>query len=108
MDNNSIPLAIMIVIFGYLVYQINGISVTLNTLLEQYSSIYKTNTRENSSLLQVGENSSNNSTNDNSASEQLMLNNISSATSSESLESGTDSGGQNVNAGTSPYNRSLA
>ncbi len=30
-----IPLAIMIVIFGILVYQINSISVTLNTVLEQ-------------------------------------------------------------------------
>ena len=91
-----IPLAIMIVIFGYLVYQINSISVTLNTVLEQDSSSYKTKTRENSSLLQVEENSSNNGTNDNSISEQLMLNNVSSATSSESQESGTEGGGQSA------------
>jgi uncharacterized membrane protein YcaP (DUF421 family) len=98
-----IPLAIMIVIFGILVYQINSISVTLNTVLEQDYSSYKTKTRDSSSLLQVEENSSNNSTNDNSISEQLMLNNVSSATSSESQESGTDGGGQSADSSTSPY-----
>ena len=98
-----IPLAIMIVIFGILVYQINSISVTLNTVLEQDSSSYKTKTRDSSSLLQGEENSSNNSTNDNSISEQLMLNNVSSATSSESQESGTDGGGQSADSSTSPY-----
>ena len=98
-----IPLAIMIVIFGILVYQINSISVTLNTVLEQDYSSYKTKTRDSSSLLQVEENSSNNSTNDNSISEQLMLNNVSSTTSSESQESGTDGGGQSVDSSTSPY-----
>ena len=85
-----IPLTIMIVIFGYLVYQINSISVTLNAVLEQDSSFYETKTRENLGLLQVEENSNNNGTNDNSISEQLMLNNVSSATSSESQESGTE------------------
>jgi uncharacterized membrane protein YcaP (DUF421 family) len=98
-----IPLAIMIVIFGILVYQINSISVTLNTVLEQDYSSYKTKTRDSSSLLQVEENSSNNSTNDNSISEQLMLNNVSSSTSSESQESGTDGGGQSADSSTSPY-----
>lgn len=98
-----IPLAIMTVIFGILVYQINSISVTLNTVLEQDSSSYKTKTRDSSSLLQVEENSSNNSTNDNSISEQLMLNNMSSATSSEAQESGTDGGGQGTDSSTSPY-----
>ena len=98
-----IPLAIMIVIFGILVYKINSISVTLNTVLEQDYSSYKTKTRDSSSLLQVEENSSNNSTNDNSISEQLMLNNVSSATSSESQESGTDGGGQSADSSTSPY-----
>ena len=93
----------MIVIFGILVYQINSISVTLNTVLEQDSSSYKTKTRDSSSLLQVEENSSNNSANDNSISEQLMLNNVSSATSSESQESGTDGGGQSADSRTSPY-----
>jgi uncharacterized membrane protein YcaP (DUF421 family) len=98
-----IPLAIMIVIFGILVYQINSISVTLKTVLEQDYSSYKTKTRDSSSLLQVEENSSNNSTNDNSISEQLMLNNVSSSTSSESQESGTDGGGQSADSSTSPY-----
>ena len=98
-----IPLAIMIVIFGILVYQINSISVTLNTVLEQDYSSYKTKTRDSSSLLQVEENSSSNSTNNNSISEQLMLNNVSSETSSESQESGIDNGAQNANAGASPY-----
>ncbi len=98
-----IPLAIMIVIFGILVYQINSISVTLNTVLEQDSSSYKTKTRDSSSLLQMEENSSNNSTNVNSISEQLMLNNVSSATSSESQESGADGGEQSTDSSTSPY-----
>ena len=97
-----IPLAIMIVIFGYLVYQVNDLSVKLNAALEQDSSL-KTKTRENSSLLQVEENNSNNGTIDNSISEQLMLNNVSSETSSESQESGIDNGAQNANAGASPY-----
>jgi len=97
-----IPLAIMIVIFGYLVYQVNDLSVKLNAALEQDSSL-KTKTRENSSLLQVEENNSNNGTIDNSISEQLMLNNVSSETSSESQESGIDNGGQNADAGASPY-----
>jgi uncharacterized protein DUF421 len=98
-----IPLAIMIVIFGYLVYQVNDLSVKLNAALEQDSSSYKTKTRENSSLLQVEENNSNNGTIDNSITEQLMLNNVSSETSSQSQESGIDNGGQNANAGDSPY-----
>src|SRR4029079_12698044 len=106
LNNNSriwmitaIPLAIMIVIFGYLVYQVNDLSVKLNAALEQDSSSYKTKTRENSSLLQVEENNSNNGTIDSSFSEQLMLNNA----SSESQESGIDNGGQNANTGASPY-----
>jgi len=99
----AIPLAIMIVIFGYLVYQVNDLSVKLNAALELDSSSYKTKTRENSSLLQVEENNSNNGTIDNSISEQLMLNNVSSETSSESQESGIDNGGQNADAGASPY-----
>ena len=98
-----IPLAIMIVIFGILVYQINSISVTLNTVLEQDYSSYKTKTRDSSRYLQVEENSSNNSTNGYSISEQLMLNNVSSSTSSESQESGTDGGGQSADSSTSPY-----
>ncbi|WP_458718980.1 DUF421 domain-containing protein [Candidatus Nitrosocosmicus sp. R] len=98
-----IPLAIMIVIFGILVYQINSISVTLNTVLEQDSPSYKTKTLDSSSFLHVEENSSNISTNDNSISEQLMLNNVSSATSSESQESGTDGSGQSADSSTSPY-----
>jgi len=98
-----IPLAIMIVIFGYLVYQVNDLAVKLNEALEQDYSSYKTKTRQNSSLLQVEENNSNNGTIDNSISEQLMLNNVSSETSSESQESGIDNGGQNADAGASPY-----
>ena len=98
-----IPLAIMIVIFGYLVYQVNDLSVKLNAALEQDSLSLKTKTRENSSLLEVEENNSNNGTIDNSISEQLMLNNVSSETSSESQESGIDNGGQNANAGASLY-----
>jgi len=98
-----IPLAIMIVIFGYLVYQVNDLSVKLNAALELDSSSYKTKTRENSSLLQVEENNSNNGPIDNSISEQLMLNNVSSETSSGSQESGIENGGQNANAGDSPY-----
>jgi len=98
-----IPLAIMIVIFGYLVYQVNDLSVKLNAALEQDSLSLKTKTRENSSLLEVEENNSNNGTIDNSISEQLMLNNVSSETSSESQESGLDNGGQNANAGASLY-----
>ncbi len=98
-----IPLAIMIVIFGYLVYQVNDLSVKLNAALEQDSLSLKTKTRENSSLLEVEENNSNNGTIDNSISEQLMLNNVSSEASSESQESGIDNGGQNADAGASPY-----
>jgi hypothetical protein len=98
-----IPLAIMIVIFGYLVYQVNDLSVKLNAALEQDSLSLKTKTRENSSLLEVEENNSNNGTINNSISEQLMLNNVSSETSSESQESGIDNGGQNADAGASPY-----
>ncbi len=86
----------MIVIFGYLAYQMNGISVTLSAVLEQNSSLYETKTRGNLGLLQVEENSNNNGTNENSISEQLVLSNVSSATSSESPESGTDAGGQNA------------
>ena len=110
MINNSkiwiitvIPLAIMIIIFGYLIYQVNDLSVKLNTVLEQDSSSYKTKTRENTSILQMEENNSNNSTIDNSISEQLMLNNLSTATSSESQESEADNGGQNSNDVDSPY-----
>lgn len=98
-----IPLAVMIVIIGYLVYQVNDLSGKLNAALEQDSSSYKTKTRENSSLLQVEENNSNNGTIDNSITEQLMLSNVSSETSSQSQESGIDNGGQNANAGDSPY-----
>lgn len=100
-----IPLAIVIVFFGYLVYQINSISVTLNVVMEENSSFYETKTREILGLLQVEENNSNNNgTNGNSIVEQLMLNNVSSSSSSEPQESGTDSGGQNADAGTFPFN----
>ena len=98
-----IPLAIMIIIFGYLAYQMNGISVTLSAVLEQNSSLNETKTRGNLGLLQVEENSNNNGTNENSISEQLVLSNVSSAISSEPPETGADGGGQVVNAGTSPY-----
>ncbi len=81
----------------------NSISVTLNAVLEQNSSLYETKTRENLGLIQIKENSNNNGTNENSNLEQLVLNNVSSATLSESPETGTDSGGQEVNSGTSPY-----
>lgn len=58
---------------------------------------------ENSGLLQVEENSNNNGKNGNSIVEQLMLNNVSSS-SSEPQESGTDSGGQDADDGTFPFN----
>jgi hypothetical protein len=41
-----IPLSIMTVIFGYLGYQMNDISVTLNAVLEQNSSLNEIKTRE--------------------------------------------------------------
>jgi riboflavin synthase alpha subunit len=46
-----IPLAIMIVIFGYLAYQMNGISVTLNAVLEQNLSLYEIKTTEISFIM---------------------------------------------------------
>jgi hypothetical protein len=85
----GIPLSIMVLVFGYLVYQINDISVSLNKVLEQDSSFYKTKTRENSSLLQVEESNSNSVSNHDSISQQLMLNNVSSTASTELLGSGT-------------------
>lgn len=93
----------MIIIFGYLIYQVNDLSAKLNTVLEQDSSSYKAKTRENASILQIEESNSNTGTIDNSISEQLMLNNISTATSSESQESEAGNGEQNSNGVDSPY-----
>ncbi len=73
----------MLVVFGYLVYQINSISVTLNAVLEQ--------------------NINNNGTNDNGISEQLSLSNVSSTTASESPDSETGSGPPNEPAESFPY-----
>lgn len=73
----------MVVIFGYLVYQMNSISVTLNAVLEQ--------------------NSNNNGTNDSGISEQLTLSNAPSTTASEPPDSETGSGPPNVPAESFPY-----
>ena len=101
-----LPLTIMIVMFGYLVFQVNSISVTLNAVLEQNSTFYETKSTENLELPQVEEDSNNNGTISNSISEQLLVNNnISSITSSQSQGSGIDSSGsgQNMSAITSPF-----
>ena len=100
-----LPPTIMIVMFGYLVFQVNSISVTLNAVLEQNSTFYETKSTENLELPQVEEDSNNNGTNSNSISEQLLVNNISSTTSSQSQGSGIDSSdsGQNMSSGTSPF-----
>jgi hypothetical protein len=100
-----LPLTIMIVMFGYLVFQINSISVTLNAVLEQDLSFYETKIKERSESPQVEENSNNNGTNSDSISEQLLVNNISSTTSYQSQESEIDSSdsGQNMSAITSPF-----
>jgi len=73
----------MVVIFGYLVYQMNSISVTLNAVLEQ--------------------NSNNNGTNDNGISEQLALRNAPFTTPSESPDSETGIGPPNEPAESFPY-----
>ncbi|TVP40387.1 DUF421 domain-containing protein [Candidatus Nitrosocosmicus arcticus] len=90
MINNStiwiiiiISLAIMLVVVGYLVYQVNSISVTLNAVLEQ--------------------NSNNNGTNDNGISEQLALLNALPTTPSESSDSETGIGPPNEPAESFPY-----
>ena len=100
-----LPPTIMIVMFGYLVFQVNSISVTLNAVLEQNSTFYETKSTENLELPQVEEDSNNNGTISNSISEQLLVNNISSTTSSQSQGSGIDSSdsGQNMSSGTSPF-----
>lgn len=76
-------LAIMLIVVGYLVYQVNNISVTLDAVLEQ--------------------NSNNNGTNDNGISEQLALHNTSSTTPSESPDSETGIGPPNEPAESFPY-----
>ena len=116
MINNSkreiitlIVLAITIVIFGYLVYQINLISVTLNSVLEQNSLLYERISSENQELPNLQRNSS--STSSNGISEQLTLSNASSqmASESESRTSGSggssdsSSGGQAVESRPFPY-----
>ena len=73
----------MLVVVGYLVYQVNNISVTLDAVLEQ--------------------NSNNNGTNDNGISEQLALHNTSSTTPSESPDSETGIGPPNEPAESFPY-----
>ncbi len=73
----------MLVVFGYLVYQINSISVTLNAVLEQ--------------------NINNNGTNDNGISEQLALRNAPFTTPSESPDSETGIGPPNEPAESFPY-----
>jgi uncharacterized membrane protein YcaP (DUF421 family) len=100
-----LPLTIMIVMFGYLVFQVNSISVTLNAVLEQNSTFYETKSTENLELPQVEEDSNNNGTISNSISEQLLVNNISSTTLSQSQGSGIDGSdsGQNMSSGTSPF-----
>ena len=104
-----IVLAIMIVIFGYLIYQMDSISVTLNTVLEQNSLFYERLSMENLELPQPELNSNNSVPNSNGISEQLTLNNISSqAAVSESQNSGTSSsssssGGQAVESRPFPY-----
>ncbi len=99
MINNSkreiitlIVLAITIVIFGYLVYQINVISVTLNSVLEQNSLLYERISRENPELPNLQRNSSS-STSSNGISEQLTLSNASSQMASESESRTSGSGG---------------
>ncbi len=110
-----VVLAITIVIFGYLVYQINIISFTLNSVLEQNSLFYERISRENSELANLELNNNNNNsgtTASNSISEQLTLNNISSQMASESQNSGSsgsgssggsESGGQAVESRPFPY-----
>lgn len=79
-----IPLAILIVIFGYLVYQTHSISLTLNAILEQTSN--------------------NNAKNNSDISELMMFSNISSATTtSESQNSESSSGGQGAETRPFPY-----
>lgn len=73
----------MLIVVGYLVYQVNNISVTLDAVLEQ--------------------NSNNNGTNDNGISEQLALHNTSSTTPSESPDSETGIGPPNEPAESFPY-----
>lgn len=73
----------MLVVVGYLVYQVNNISVTLDAVLEQDSN--------------------NNGTNDNGISEQLALHNTSSTTPSESPDSETGIGPPNEPAESFPY-----
>jgi uncharacterized membrane protein YcaP (DUF421 family) len=87
-----IVLAITIVIFGYLVYQINVISVTLNSVLEQNSLLYERISRENPELPNLQRNSSS-STSSNGISEQLTLSNASSQMASESESRTSGSGG---------------
>ena len=118
MINNSkreiitlIVLAITIVIFGYLVYQINVISVTLNSVLEQNSFLYERISRENPELpnpqLNNNNNNNNNNKNNNSStpgngnSGQLTLSNVSSqmASESESRTSGSGGGSDSSSSG---------
>ena len=94
-----IVLAIMIVIFGYLIYQMNSISVTLNTVLEQNSLFYERLSMENLELPQPELNSNNSVPNSNGISEQLTLNNISSQAVSESQNSGTSSSSSSSSGG---------
>ena len=89
MINNStiwtitvISLPIILVVVGYLVYQVNSISVTLNAVLEQ--------------------NSNNNGTNDNIISEQLALRNAPPIAPSESPDSETGVGPPNEAAESFP------
>ncbi|WP_458743513.1 DUF421 domain-containing protein [Candidatus Nitrosocosmicus sp. T] len=116
MINNSkreiitlIVLAITIVIFGYIVYQINLISVTLNSVLEQNSLFYEKISRENPELSKLELNNSNSGTHSNGISEQLTLSNVSSQMASESRTSGSggsgsgSSGGQVVESRPFPY-----
>ena len=110
-----VVLAVTIVIFGYLVFQINIISVTLNSLLEQNSLFYERISRENPELANLELNNNNNNsgtTASNSISEQLTLNNISSQMASESQNSGSsgsgssggsENGGQAVESRPFPY-----
>jgi uncharacterized membrane protein YcaP (DUF421 family) len=101
-----IVLAITIVIFGYIVYQINIISVTLNSVLEQNSLFYEKISRENPELSKLElNNNSNGGTRSNGISEQLTLSNVSSQIAPESQNSGSSggSGGQAVESRPFPY-----
>jgi uncharacterized membrane protein YcaP (DUF421 family) len=103
-----IVLAITIVIFGYIVYQINIISVTLNSVLEQNSLFYEKISRENPDLSKLELNNSNSGTRSNGLSEQLTLSNASSQIAPESQNSGSSgggggSGGQAVESRPFPY-----